>query len=241
MTLIERIRDLQHRAQQQAARQTSLDEVKKLLPLLQQARTLSEGLATEVQQLRLLRDQGLVLPNPPEATGAALRVLGRLRERFAQERRAERLTQRQDWEGLQKQTQEVCKQATQGLNKTWRDFVTSAYSGDNPENLERTLAPTEGNRALLSRYRETYQRLIGLARNRPVGREDFEKVREFARALNALHQGFDLNVPDAVSRFLRGVAAGGAPIDLLTDEVRAWLKGQGKLEAYRIVAGTSTP
>ena len=66
-------------------------------------------------------------------------------------------------------------------------------------------------------------------------------MREFARALNALHQGFDLNVPDAVSRFLRGVAAGGATIDLLTDEVRAWLKGQGKLEAYRIVAGTSTP
>lgn len=241
MTLIERIRALQHRAQQQAARQASLDEVRKLRPLLEQAQALSGRLGIEVQQLGLLRNQGIVLPNPPETAGAALRTLGRVRERFAQERRAERLTQRQDWTRFQEQTQAVCGQAAQGLNNTWRDFVTSAYSGDKPENLERTLAPTEGNRAFLSRYRETYQRLIGLARNRPVGREDFEKVRELARALNAIHQEFDLNVPDAVSRFLRAVAAGGATIDLLTDEVRAWLKDQGKSEAYRIVAGTSTP
>ncbi len=239
MTLIERVHSLRSRAEKHGARQVGLEEVRKLEPLLEQARNMSDSLSREVQQLRLLRDQGLALPEPPEASGQALKALGRLRERFAQERRAQRLTRGRDWTLFKQRTEAACEQAAEGLNKSWRDFVASAYSGDKPESLETSLAPTEVNRACLSRYRDAYRRVAGLARKRPESPEDFEQVRALARQLNEIHQGFDFDVPDVVSDFLRAVAAGGASIDLLTDEVRAWLERQGKSGSYHIVAGAS--
>ncbi|EXI65336.1 MAG: hypothetical protein AW08_03255 [Candidatus Accumulibacter adjunctus] len=243
MTLLERIEDLKRRAQDQLGRQAGRDEAGKLQPLLKEANALSQGLGTEVTQMHLLRDQGLPLPDAPAGpnAGGALTTLDRLLKRFAEKRRAEGLTRGQDWTRFKESTQAARIQATTALDQAWRSFVTGAYSGDKPADLERSLAPTDVNKERLSRYRAAYEELIRLANRRPTGREDFDRVRELARQLKELHQGFDFGVPEGVKQFLQAIAKGGADLDLLTDEVRAWLQQQGSTGRYQIVAKRSAP
>lgn len=244
MTLLVRIAGLKRRAEEQQGRQTALDEAGKLQPLLREAKALSQGLGTEVAQLDLLRgQQGITLPGDVVGAegGAALTTLNQLRTRFAEDRRAERLTRGQGWSRLKERTEAARSQAARDLDKTWRDFVASVYSGDKPADLERSLAPTDGNSHRLQRYRSAYNELGTLSRRRPTGRKDFDRVHELARLLREIHQGFDLTVPDAVKRFLDAMAAGGADLDLLTDEVRVWLRQQGSAGRYQIVARRSAP
>ena len=243
MTLLERITDLKRRAAKLQGCRADVDEVQRLQQLLADARVLSEGLGIEVALLHLLRGQGLPLPNAPADpdAGAALTTLHPLRKRFTEKRRAESLTQGQDWTRFKERTETARSRAATTLDQAWRDFVASAYSGVKPADLERSLAPTDGNNLRLQRYRSAYNELGVLSRRRPTGREDFDRVRELARLLREIHQGFDFTVPDAVKRFLDALAAGGADLDLLTDEVRVWLQQQGCAGRYQIVAKRSAP
>ena len=243
MTLLQRIEDLKRRAQHQLGRQAGRDEAGKLQPLLNEANALSQGLGTEVTQMHLLRDQGLTLPDAPAGpkAGAALTTLDRLLKRFAEKRGAESLTRGQDWTRFKESTKAARMQAATALDQAWRSFVTGAYSGDKPADLERSLAPTDVNKERLVRYRSAYEELIRLANRRPAGREDFDRVRELSRQLKELFQGFDFGVPEAVKLFLQAIAKGGADLDLLTDEVRIWLQQQGSAGRYQIVAKLSAP
>lgn len=45
--------------------------------------------------------------------------------------------------------------------------------------------------------------------------------------------------PATVRRFLSRVARGGAPIDLLSEDVRAWLSEHNALQGFKIVAGSA--
>jgi hypothetical protein len=62
-------------------------------------------------------------------------------------------------------------------------------------------------------------------------------IRLTAENLAAIAKDFDFDVPDAVKQFLDALPQGGAPLSLLTDEVRAWIIGQGQTDRYRVVAG----
>lgn len=255
MTLLERIADLKRRAAEQQGRQDGLDEAGKLQPLLKEANALSQGLGAEVTQMHLLRDQGLPLPDAPAGPNgsAALTTLDRLLKRFAEKRRAESLTRGQDWTRFKDSTKAARTQAATALDLAWRSFVTGAYSGDKPADLERSLALTNVNNERLSSYRVAYEEWIRLANRRPTGREDFDRVRELAQLLRELarvlkepRQGPDFSVPDfsepdAVKHFRQAIAKGGADLDLLTDEVRAWLQHQGSTGGYQIVAKRSAP
>lgn len=243
MTLLERIADLKRRAQDQLDRQVGLDEANRLQPLLNEAKTLVQSLGNEVTQRHLLQDQGLQLAVVLAGTegDAALKTLERLRNRFTQNRRAESLTRGQDWTRFKTSTEAAGSQAASTLDKTWRSFVIGSYSGAKPADLERSLAPTDGNILRLQRYRDAYNKLDILARRRPTSRADFDSVRDLARQLREIHQGFDFSVPDAVKRFLDAMAAGGADLDLLTDEVRDWLNQQGSTARYQIVAKRTAP
>jgi hypothetical protein len=155
MNLLERIADLKRRAAEQQGRQDGLDEARRLQPLLNEAKALSQRLGTEVTHLHLLRGQGLPLQADLAGAdaGAALTTLDRLRQRFAGQRTADRLTRLQDWTRFKERTEAARSKVATTLNQAWRDFVTSAYSGDKPADLERSLAPTDLNKERLSRYR----------------------------------------------------------------------------------------
>ena len=235
MTLIERIETLRKRAGDQIFLEKKRAESTLLQPLLDDARALSEDLSREIEQLRLLKDQGIDVA-APDSAAMACKTLGRLRERFAKENRAEQLTRGRDWGRLNDQIEETCKSLATALRAEWRRVVETAFSGDKPNNLENTLARTAGNERNLQRYREVYGKLNQLSGYRPTERSDFDNIRILARQLKEIHQDFDFNVPDDVKLFLGAVAVDGADLALLTAEVRDWLKQQNTSDHYRIVA-----
>jgi hypothetical protein len=64
-----------------------------------------------------------------------------------------------------------------------------------------------------------------------------QAVGQAAENLASIAKDFDFDVPDAVKKFLDALPQGGAPLSLLTDEVRAWITGQGQTNRYRVIAG----
>ena len=239
MTLIERIQTLRERANGQLSLEEKRNESQRLRPLLDGARKLSESLGREVEQLRLLQDQGISVSVPDSST-AARKTLGRLRERFAKEMRTEQLTRGRDWQRLNEQVLLTCQSLSSALQAEWRRIVETAFSGDKPSNLEQTLASTPKNLQNLRRFQGGYGKLEQFSRSRPTGRADFEQVRDLARQLTEIYQDFDFDVPEDVNRFLRAVADGGADLALLTAGVRDWLEGQDTSSHYRIVARLSS-
>lgn len=235
MTLIARIENICGRAENQRSIEEKAAEVERLQRLLNDARRLEDELGDEVKQLRLLQDQGISMA-PPEKAQAARKTLGRLQERFSKDRRAENLTRGRDWTLLKDQVRATCEQLASTLQTEWGHFVQSAYSGDTPSSLKGSLAGTEQNLDNLARYSEVYAALNQYARSRPSERGDFDRVRDFSRQLSEIYQDFDFDVPEAVNRFLRAVAGGGAELELLTSEVRDWLEQHSRSDRYRIVA-----
>lgn len=236
MTLIERIEALSERASGLDALDRRRAESAKLQQLLTMVRPMNGELGTEIQQMRLLHDEGINAAPGSTSAVAARKTLARLINRFKENRTADSLTKGRDWKLLEDQTQTTCQELTDALKAAWSEFVTTAYTGESPSHLERSLAVTDCNLGQLGLYKQTYTQLNALTRSRPQERDDFARVRELARQLGEIYQRFDFDVPEAVKRFLQAVADGGADLDLLTEEVRGWLQQQGSTGHYRIVA-----
>lgn len=238
MTLIDRIIGLTERASGLDALDRQRAESAKLQQLLAQARPMNEKLGTEIQQMRLLHDEGINAALDSSSTEAARKTLARLIKRFTENRTADSLTKGRDWKLLDDQAKVTYQKLTDALKDAWSHFIATAYTGEIPSHLERSLAVTDRNLDQLRLYKQTYAQINGLARSRPQERGDFARVRELARQLGEIYQRFDFDVPEAVKRFLQAVADGGADLDLLTEEVRGWLQQQGSSGHYRIVART---
>lgn len=238
MTLIDRINCLTERARGLETLDRRRAESAKLQQLLTQARPMNEKLGTEIKQMRLLHDEGINATPDSTSAKAARKTLLKLISRFTENRTADSLTKGRDWKLFENQAQMTYQELTAALKAAWSQFISTAYTGENPSHLARTLAGTNHNGELLRLYTQSYAQLNDLARNRPLERRDFDRVRELARQLNEIYQRFDFNVPEGVKRFLQSVADGGADLDLLTEEVRGWLRQQGSSGHYRIVART---
>ncbi len=59
-------------------------------------------------------------------------------------------------------------------------------------------------------------------------------LREAEARLQELEEALK---PATVRRFLSAVARGGASVELLTDDVDAWLRAHGAMSSFRIVPG----
>jgi hypothetical protein len=239
MTLIARIEALTERASGLDALDRRRAESAKLQQLLSKARPMNEKFGTEIQQMRLLCDEGLNMAPDIKSAEAARKTLARLINRFTENRIADSLTKGRDWRLLEDQAQKTCQELTDTLKAGWIRFIETAYTGESPNHLERSLAVTDRNLDQLRLYKQTYSQLNGLKHSRPQERGDFERVRELARQLGEIVLRFDLNVSEGVKCFLQAVADGGADLELLTEEVRGWLQQQGSSGHYRIVARTN--
>ena len=240
MTLIDRIEALSERARGLEDLDRRRAESAKLQQLLTKARPISDKLSTEIQQMRLLHDESINVTPDSASAEKTRKTLARLIKRFNQKRTADSLTKGRDWKLLEDQTQTTCQELTDTLKAAWSQFIETAYTGESPSHLDRSLAVTDHNVEQLRLYKQTYTQLNGLTRSRPQERNDFARVRELARQLGEIYQRFDFDVPEAVKSFLKAVADGGADLDLLTDRGHGWLRQQNKTGRFRIVAKDSS-
>jgi hypothetical protein len=109
------------------------------------------------------------------------------------------------------------------------------FAGDPPAGLRGKLPRTKANDEAFRTYEALYALLKSAFEDLPGDKGDLDKVRALAVQLEEVAQAFDFDVPAEVKRFLEAVlSVAGAPLALLTPEVRQWLAANGSLESYTI-------
>ena len=236
MSLIDAIKAVESRVQNYRAAASGVEESSILQQRLRDLLEVSGPLAERVARVTLFRAQGIDVPPPPPVVDQAYKRVENVKKRFRESRDARSLTQGRDWAYLKRYIGETEKGIDEALATTWQNLIQGAFTGEPPNDLERTLAPTDTNKKALTSYRQEWQALRELARRVPVSEEEFFTAKEVASRLREIHGRFERDVPEEVKTFLEAVGREGAGLTLLTEGVRQWLEENQSIDHYRIIA-----
>ncbi len=100
--------------------------------------------------------------------------------------------------------------------------------------LVRTLAGVVSVAQLAAALQDVLRKLMPATNELPTAAA-FSLLDEAEERLKALEAALQ---PDAVRQFLSAVARGGAPLSMLTDDVRAWIAANMAERSFKLVAGT---
>lgn len=235
MSLIKRVSALKNNVELLKTAQDDFSETRLLQSRLDEITGTSASLSEQVERLRVFRKDGIELSVTPSSAEDAGRRLTKIQERFTKEHKAESLTKGKDWELTRKAVRETVNTINDDLLKGWEMFVSNAYSGDNPRDLNKNLAPIDSNKSAFARYKHAYEELEFLGKNIPDNKQAFDDVNNIATQLKAIHNEFNFDVSDAVKEFLTAVGDEGASLELFSDEVRNWLLDNDTFARYVIV------
>lgn len=119
------------------------------------------------------------------------------------------------------------------LSQAWRLYRTQKMPSTNNEILNLL--------DKVSAFKPTVQRIRNLdlqiqqSNSIPQSSEDFDRVDRLIEQLKQCWDSLNADeVPEAVLRFLRVAANEGAPLSLLTPEVKDWLTKHGLIDSLRI-------
>jgi hypothetical protein len=237
LTLFERTTSLKDRCAKLEHLNSRIDAAAALSTRLSELNGKAANLAPCIVTIRLLRDAGIAFDEVPDALLRARSALAKIQSRFAQNRTAGALTRGRDWNQLLGELSATIRALDERAAQAWKRFVERTFAGEAPAVVESRLARTDRNQEALKRYRQSYDGFSRAGANLPESMDDVEAVRRAAENLASIAKDFDFDVPDAVKRFLDALPQGGAPLSLLTDEVRAWITRQGQTNRYRVIAG----
>ena len=236
MSLVKRMDELKERVEKLKASQSDIDEAKRLQDCLEDIQDVSDFLSKQVERLFVFRNENIKLSAVPKDLEKAKKYLSNILNRFTNERIAKNLTKGRDWKIMQQSVQDTASTINNELSTAWKDYVTSAYSGDTPNSLDNILAHTDLNMEALENYVKYYNQLNILLKSNPENNQEFKEVREVVKQLQDTYSKFNFDVPDSVKTFLASIGEGGAELELLTKEVRDWLSTNASDNNYKIVA-----
>jgi hypothetical protein len=232
MSLVDRTSSLKARCYNLEALGDKIEEARNLGIRLDEIRRAEERLPARLEAIDVLRRAGIAVEAEAKSAARVRAAVARIKGRFAQDRRFTSLTKGQDWNVLIRELPHVTEELDALAAHGWKKHADRLFAGDAPAAVERTLAPTEGNKAALQRYRQAYGRYAALRSNLPASAAD---VTELARLADELKQiKFDHDVPASVRAFLEALPK-GAPLSLLTAEVRQWIEEKGLTNRYLVV------
>jgi phage shock protein A len=232
MTLAERTSSLKTRCRNLETLDEKIEEARNLGTRLGELRGAMDKLPARLETLGMLRQAGIAIDAQARSASRVRGALAKVKGRFAQDRRCASLTRGQDWNVLMRELARVIDEVGESASASWKKHADRLFTGDAPAAVERTLALTDGNKAALQRYRQAYGRYAALRANVPASATE---IAELARVADELKQvKFDHNVPASVRTFLEALPR-GAPLTLLTDEVRQWIEEKGLTNRYLVV------
>ena len=238
MTLLERIQTLKIRAESLKNQQSQVDEVSLLDKRLREVSEKAKGLSEASAKAVLLKCAGLVMDAAPVVSVArGQKQLKKIRTGFAEKRVAKTLTLRNDWPSLLRELETAIKEIRSRNEKSWRGYLDSLFTGEAPSQMQTRIAQTSHNNDVFRRYNALHDEFQKLKRRVPNDNNELEKSKKIAEQLISVVEEFDFNVPpQAVKVFLKAVSQGGAPLDMVTEEVSAWLVSNGQVNWSRVVA-----
>lgn len=211
------------------------NEASELAALRRELAAPAEALANLVKQEAMLGGVG-VKTKPPASLGNLRKKAATIREKFRAERKSAVLKKGTGWTTLLADGEAATKDVQSALQAGWREFRTSVYSGDTPAVIDKRIARTPQNIQALSDYHQVHAKFSALFLTVPASASTVEAARGLAAELEQIAGKFDFAVGDEVKRFLAAVQAGGASLDLLTDDVVTWLKDNEAADGYVIRA-----
>ena len=133
-------------------------------------------------------------------------------------------------------TENACNKLRHAAERTWHYHANSCLQDDGP-----ILDVFEGaNRKTVADLRRLHNELLDLRRVASPSRAQIAQFDEKVGAYRAAFGRLGGDVPREVRNALHAAASGGAPIDLFSSDVVAWLKERGVAGSFRVIA-KSTP
>jgi len=121
------------------------------------------------------------------------------------------------------------------LESAWHGYVDSRHV-EVSEHLLGILDQIPGLQASISEIRASQGRITRLRGTLPSDAAAVDALDAAVAQLRVLWQKLAGDgVPDQVMQFIRAAAAGGASLEMLTDEVEAWLTVRGVRSAFNVV------
>lgn len=237
MTLTERTATLKDRCTRLENLSSTIDEAATFSTRFAELNESVEDMPACLANIRRLRDASVSIGEVPDALHRARSALKKIQSRFAQSRTAASLTRGQDWNQLLRELPATIRAFDALAMQAWKRYVDNIFVGEAPDVVETRLARTDPNQEALRRYKQAYDGFSRAGLTLPESMNDIEAVRQAAKNLAAIAADFDFDVPDAVKKFLDALPQGGAPLSLLTEEVRTWITTQGQTNRYRVIAG----
>lgn len=218
-TRLRQVQDNQEKARVLGVRRCELEERKVLLTRLA---------ATAAVLLKHEQLAPKHLPRVDEARQSCAVVRQRL------DTDPETLTMGRDYSTLLRRLDKVNHTLEHLVSAAWRELVKKHEGGD-----ERFLAQVEqvpGQAKAVATIRLARAELASASARVPVSEEQYQHFLSCSRNLQlALGKLEPDDFPAEVLRFFKlAQSVGGAPLSLLTAEVRAWLERKGMLERLRI-------
>jgi hypothetical protein len=233
MTLVERTVALRERCTSLSTLGDRIEEARKLGTRLAELRGVAENLPEILKTIDMLAKAGVAVQGSDSSVAQVRTAIAKIKTRFAQAREPDALTKGQDWKVLIRELPKVVAELDESAAEAWGTHAHHLFAGDAPTAVERTLAPTDANKAALVKYRQAHERYVRLKGSVPEGPEAVAELARVAQELKSVK--FDYDVPASVRKFLEALPA-GAPLALLTAEVRDWIDQRGLAIRYQVVA-----
>lgn len=237
MTLLERCQSLQDKRKRLIRLHSNTQETTTLQSHASKLNDAHTEFSRAVVLRRALLAENVTLPNlEPQKVQAVAEALGRIRGRFTKDPSRQALVADNDWPVLTDGMKGLLSYIRSSCRQGWQDYADDFFAKTTI--VENMVVKTDTNIACLKEYKK----LLGELTARVSDWESIDSVRTFKtkgkRLLELAQELNNFHAPDDVKKFLEAVSTnGGAPLDLLTDEVVAWLKEQNMFSKYKIVGG----
>lgn len=234
-SLPDRARDLRHRLSQVQDLGDKVHEAGRLNDLRAELAGPIAELKQQLDQRAALEGAG-VTADLPVSLEAGRRRAAMLLERFRAEKSAATLKKGRSWIQLLADVKAAAAEVGKVVDAAWLAHKEAQFGGDKPAAIRDRLAMTRENAEAFKTYEALYKRFGEAFSVLPRDATAVAEAEALARDLRAAATRFDFDVPPDVKAFLDAVQEGGAPLSLLTEPVKDWLRANNALQNYRIRA-----
>ena len=238
--MLDEARVARERLMRAEAAKLNVEEARELANKKNELRDLVGAIKSLAERRDWLGQGGVPLSRAPDVNRPK-QLCGRILDRFIESPKSDTLVRNRGWVNLLDalSTFNVTEETQQ--KQDWREyFARKLFGGAPPEQRKQTLTLSlPVNKDAFARYEHMY-RLVSQYKNAvPNSKEQLVNVQTWSEQLAAINSEFVENddVPVAVQAFFTATATGyGASLELLTEEVIAWLRVSNMLNNYAVRA-----
>lgn len=235
MSLLEQCSNLQKRVDHLKELQKSVAETDALLGRLSEARETKKDAQEAVAKIHLLKSSNIQIDLNSILQIDPLTPLSKIIGRFNEKPEAASLVKFKDWNHFQERSRDWQKALVKEAVRSWKAYIDQQTQGQSPEKLKVSLAQTASNKRALKAFSIIYDALQCLKNEFPENSEKVEEADALSEELKRTSSGFDFDVHAEVKAFLVAIQQGGAPLELLTNEVLTWLHENNSEHQFQIV------